>query len=379
MGKDKKGILFFLIIAVGGLLFSSPQASAQQGITENIWTQRLYELSSPYLPKDRIKLFFIGDVMLHSAQIDRDYTPFLEDLKPRVQDADISVANMEFPLGGKPYTGYPSFSAPDSYADYIAGLGFDVFLTANNHIYDRGAAGLERTLKKYSSMESVRFTGAYGNCVADSLVNPLIIIEKGFKIAFVNLTYGTNYGTPSNESGTGICLLKEKEIDKLFSRAKNAGADYIIALPHWGEEYFLKHNRTQENQARLLAEAGADIIIGSHSHVIQDTCSVVTSSGKRVPVLYSLGNAVSNMSLINTRLELAATIVLERTFHSEVSLVSLELEFLWCTLPGMFIDNYRTVIVKDRIGHREDWKEPSDYDNMTSTLERVKKHTGIGK
>ena len=120
-------------------------------------------------------------------------------------------------------------------------------------------------------------------------------------------------------------------------------------------------------------EQGADAIVGAHPHVVQDTTHI-----GGVPVIYSLGNAVSNMSAVNTRLELAATLrFVFRKESGEKSVLEPELHFLWCTLPGKKTDGYRTVIVAEQLGRRDDWIDKSDYDNMVSTLERVKAITGI--
>lgn len=379
MSKDRARILFVLLILAGGLFLKPSGVFAQEKIKEKTWFDKFVKRVPPHIPSDSIRIFILGDVMLHSKQMGRDYTPFLEELKPLMAKADASVVNMEFPLAGKPYTGYPVFSAPDDYADYIKSVGADIFLVGNNHVMDRGTEGLEKTLRKYAGMEGIKFTGAYSKDVPDSLVNPLIVNIKGAKIAFINFTYGMNTGLPDPASGAGIRLMKKEDTKELFDRARKAGANIIVALPHWGEEYFLKHNKSQENYAKWLAEEGADVIIGSHPHVIQDTCNLVTSDGRKVPVVYSLGNAVSNMSAINTRLELAATVTLVRNFLGQVSLEGVKLDFLWCTLPDMLTDNYRTIIVNDRIGQRDLWINASDYDNMMSTLKRVKEQTGIGK
>ena len=83
------------------------------------------------------------------------------------------------------------------------------------------------------------------------------------------------------------------------------------------------------------------------------------------------------MSATNTRLELAATVTLVRNFLGQVKMEGVRLDFLWCTLPEMLTDNYRTIIVEDRIGQRDQWLNASDYDNMISTLKRVKEKTGL--
>ena len=377
-----KAISLLIGVFVFGELFLWPSPAFSQDTShDSTFFHKLIKIFAPrfpiQLPRDTINIYIIGDVMLHTAQIDRDFAPFLEELTPYADKADLAIANMEFPLGGKPYTGYPAFSSPTSYADYVADKGFNVFLTANNHILDKGDDGLQKTIDYYSSMKHIKFTGAATKDIADSLVNPLILNVNGAKIALVNFTYGTNFGMAGN--GNVIHTMNKKDVGAMFDKAKAARADMIIALPHWGEEYVLKHNKKQEEWAEWLAEEGADVIIGSHPHVVQDTTTIHTKDGRKVPVVYSLGNAVSNMSLTNTRLELAATVSIIRYFPRQVELNGVQLEWLWCTLPGNLIDNYKTIVVKEYEDKRDLWKKPSDYDNMMATLKRVKNATGIGK
>ncbi len=101
---------------------------------------------------DTVTILVMGDVMMHRDQISNaarpdgtyDFSTYFANIKPIIEDADLAIANMEFTLAGKPYSGYPCFSAPDGYEDYVASCGVDVFLTANNHILDKGKKGLER-------------------------------------------------------------------------------------------------------------------------------------------------------------------------------------------------------------------------------------------
>ena len=303
--------------------------------------------------------------MMHTRQLQYDHSLFLEDLKPLLSDADLAIANAEFTLAGPPFTGYPAFSAPDGYLSSITDAGVDVLLTANNHILDKGKEGLERTLKQYG-----RFTGSGLDEAQYLQNNPLIVPVKGIRIALVNFTYGTNLGSMSDYPK--VSRMNKVEIARQMKRARD-NADFVIVLPHWGEEYVLTHNATQQEWAEWLVEQGADAIIGAHPHVIQDTTHI-----KGVPVVYSLGNAVSNMSAPNTRLELAAMLRLVKQKGSgEKALLGPELHFLWCTLPGKKTDGYRTVVVEEQTGRRDDWQDKTDYDNMTETLARVKEVTGI--
>ena len=322
---------------------------------------------------DTVTVTFLGDLMMHSQQMEYDCDGFLDELGAITRDADISVANLEFALAGKPSTGYPSFSAPDRYAYSIAEHGVDVFLTANNHVLDKGRRGIRRTLQVYDAMRDscgIHYTGCALDPAADSLINPLVLVGRGIRIAFVNFTYGNNY--EPYEGWPVIHAMDKGEVSTMISRAKERGADFIVVLPHWGEEFRLRHSREQEEWAQWLAGQGADLIVGAHPHVVQDTSHV-----RGVPVIYSLGNAVSNMSKENTRLELAVRARFVHFPDGSKQMLEPELIFLWCSLPGMLRDNYTTIPVAGFAGRRNEWLNPSDYDNMIATYNRVIKETGI--
>lgn len=323
--------------------------------------------------RDTLSVMIIGDVMMHQAQLEKDYTQFLKHISKDLRSADIAVANMEFSLGGEPYTGYPRFSAPDSYAEYVAAeCGVDVFLTANNHILDRGQKGLKRTLSVYEGMkEKVLFTGSAGSKEELEQNYPVIIDRKGIKLAIINFTYGTNGIHAEGWPNTNY-MVKES-IDSAFIRAAKQNADFIAVLPHWGTEYELHHNSTQEIWAGYLVGRGADVIVGGHPHVVQDSTHI-----NGVPVFYSIGNAVSNMSAENTRLELAVTLRFVNDHITGIrTMLEPEIRYMWCCLPGRLNDNFSTIFVKEWLGHRSEWINPSDYDNMVNTYQRVRQETGV--
>ena len=323
--------------------------------------------------QDTVSMFIIGDVMMHARQLEYPMDSFLEGISERMKSADITIANMEFALAGKPYSGYPAFSAPDEYAHYVKDCGTNVFLTANNHILDKGIRGLERTDSVYRAMEKdglIQFTGTSRDSADNALRYPLVIHAKGFRIALVNFTYGTNLkwkgGWPK------VNIIDRQDIGAALTKAKNRGADFVIALPHWGVEYELRHSREQEDLANWLVENGADAVIGAHPHVVQDS-TVIGGA----PVFYSLGNAVSNMSAPNTQIELAVKLTFTRDWNGDMKMLEPEVTYLWCSLPGRLKDSYATIAVRDYIGKRHLWKEPSDYDKMISTYLHVKRVTGI--
>ena len=338
---------------------------------------------------DTATILVMGDVMMHRDQISNaarpdgtyDFSTYLANIKPMIEKADLSIANMEFTLAGSPYTGYPCFSAPDGYEDYVASCGVDVFLTANNHILDKGKNGLERTLSKYSDMESsgiVKHTGVSASDVDDRMRFPLIVAVKGVRVALVNFTYGTNIKGDSDFPK--VHLTDKKEIEAAVRRARRAGADFVIALPHWGTEYVLNHSSSQEALADWLVGIGCDAVIGAHPHVVQD-CVLVSAfsdgSLKKVPVVYSLGNIVSNMSATNTQVGMIASLRIVTDEDGVKTMLPPRLTFTWCTRPGTLTDSYATVPVKDFIDKKELWKRPADHDNMVRSYLRVKSQTGI--
>jgi len=323
-------------------------------------------------PSDTLEMIIIGDVMMHSRQLQHDHRTFLKEISPALKAADFAVANLEFPLAGPPYSGYPNFSTPDWYPEYLSECGINVFLLANNHILDKGGAGFSRSLKVYDRMAaegSAEYTGAAASLERFEEVNPLIVSHRGISVALVNFTYGTNGGSSSR--WPAVARMKKEEIGAQIQRAKEREADFIVALPHWGVEYELEHSLEQEELAKWLVSQGVDAIVGAHPHVVQDTMYI-----KDVPVIYSVGNAVSNMSVKNTRLELAVTIRFVRRGKGTPVMTEPELRWMWCTLPGKLIDSYSTIFADEWTGRRDEWLDPSDYDNMIRHLNERHCQTG---
>ncbi len=250
---------------------------------------------------DSITILFAGDIMGHMPQIhaaydsnDKSYnfSPCFKYIQSVIKQADIAIANLETTLAGPPYSGYPLFSSPDELARDTYAAGFHILATANNHCYDKGKEGMERTIKVLDSLGITRI-GTYLNLSDRNKNYPLIIEKNGIKIAFFNYTYSTN-GIPVNEPNI-VNLIDRNQMIKDINKADSLGAHIKIFFLHWGVEYALQPNLEQQNLAKFLASNGVDIIVGSHPHVIQ-TFEFISDTflKKTVPVFYSLGNFVSN-------------------------------------------------------------------------------------
>jgi len=246
-----------------------------------------------------LTLVFMGDVMGHDSQINSarigdsdqfDYHSCFKYLIHDIQSADIAIANLEVTLAGAPFKGYPSFSSPDTLVDALQNAGIDAVVMANNHCVDRRKAGLNRTCDILDQKGMPR-TGAFKDSLDRIKHNPMILEVKGFRLAVLNYTYGTNgirvqHPNIVNTIDTSI-------IANDIKIAKERHVDEIIISMHWGWEYQTKPNPEQKKLTNWLYSKGINIVIGSHPHVLQPMKHELKDGNNRL-VAYSLGNFISN-------------------------------------------------------------------------------------
>lgn len=265
----------------------------------------------------QLSLLFVGDFMQHVAQIEAAqtdsgycYNDCWQYVRDEISQADIAVGNFETTLGGKPYSGYPSFSAPDEFFTSLVDAGFDIFLTSNNHSLDTGKRGIERTISQMNKVENIAQVGTYIDRADRDKRYPYIFEKNGIKIALLNYTYGTNGLT---ETAPNIVnRIDTTIIAQDIAKAQAASPDAIIACMHWGIEYDQQPNKNQQNLADWLLAHGVDHIIGSHPHVIQPLELRQDSTGKEHLIVYSLGNYISNMKIRATDGGMMVRLVLEK-------------------------------------------------------------------
>ena len=245
----------------------------------------------------RLSLLFVGDIMGHGAQVVSayddsakayDYSECFRYIKPVISAADLAFANLEVTLAGRPYKGYPQFSSPDELAVAVKDAGFDVLVNANNHACDRRKDGIVRTITVLDSLQ-ITHTGTFRNEAERNEKYPLTIKKNSIKLAVLNYTYGTN-GIPIPKP-TVVNLLDSAVIKKDLTKAKSLNPDKIIVIVHWGTEYQNLPNARQKKWYGFLKKYGADIVIGSHPHVIQP---MNWEKDADRFVVFSLGNFISN-------------------------------------------------------------------------------------
>lgn len=279
-----------------------------------------YGKLSPVAEPDSVTFWVTGDAMMHMPQYKAAYceaTGLCEFdscynfIRPILQSADVRLVNFETTLAGEPYSGYPRFSAPREFPDALRRAGFNFFVFANNHCCDRSGEGIEGNID-YADSVKLWHTGIFRNPTERLSRFPYMLEIKGWKLAILNYTYGTN-GIPEPEPYV-VNRIDSAQILSDIKKAKSQSADAILVSIHWGEEYQHKQNSNQKAIASFLLENGVDVIIGSHPHVVQPM-ELVTPIGsmKERLVIWSLGNFISNQKDPLTDAGLLVGFTLKRT------------------------------------------------------------------
>ncbi len=262
--------------------------------------------------KSEITLVMVGDILLHTpvAESGRlseggyDFSAVFAQLKEEISATDLALVNQEVIIGGEELgvTGYPSFNAPYELGDALAEAGFDVVLHATNHALDKKQKGILNCLAFWREKHpDMAVLGIHDS--EESQQEIYVYEQEGIRIAILNYTYGTN-GIPLPEGMPyAVDLLERERVTADLRRAEEL-ADFVVVCPHWGTEYVLESTEAQREWAAFFAENGADLILGTHPHVIEEIAWVPKEGGTEAGsegeqdkesalVYYSLGNFVN--------------------------------------------------------------------------------------
>ena len=245
-----------------------------------------------------IRITAAGDNLLHNTvsfacalpEGGYDFHPVYENIKKIIEGSDIAFINQEVMLTGEA-SAYPNLAAPTENADALIDAGFNVINLATNHTLDKGVSGLETCLE---TVHARPFDAVLGAFRTEEESTQLCILEKqGIRFGFLSYTYGLNgYRLPSDKQWK-IALIDETKIQNDLA-AIRPECDYLIVSMHWGNEYQTTESSYQNELAQLLCDGGADLIIGTHPHVLQPMKWLEREDGHKTLCAYSLGNFVSN-------------------------------------------------------------------------------------
>jgi poly-gamma-glutamate synthesis protein (capsule biosynthesis protein) len=256
-----------------------------------------------------INIAAVGDILMWGRQIQSAKLPngkysfdnMFKEVQPYLSNADLTIGNLETTFSGRernyiqrqPKTNWPLFNCPDELAGTLKRVGFDVLTTANNHIMDRGAAGLKRTLNILDQYK-ILHTGT-ARSEAESK-NFLITNVKGISIGILSYTYGTNVSLSQTDPPWLVNYLT----NDIFSHISilRGQVDLLIVCLHFGIEFQRNASPEQKTWVKKCFKYGADVVLGAHPHVIQPMAleQIADKDGKMKKrfVIYSLGNFISD-------------------------------------------------------------------------------------
>lgn len=249
-------------------------------------------------PPVELTLVAVGDVMNHlavqrSARRTREgFDALFSEVRDTISSADVAFANLETPVAPGGTTASRVFNAPPALVEALHRAGFDVLSTANNHAYDQGATGLVETVQAVES-NAMTPIGAGGNC--GTAHAPRVLVRKGVRLAWFAATAILNVELNRAADAPCVSMLDASRLAAEIERAR-PHVDLVVVSLHWGEEYVVEPSTRQVETAHVLAEAGADLVVGHHSHVVGPVERISTEDGRTAWVAYSLGNFISNQS-----------------------------------------------------------------------------------
>lgn len=340
---------------------SSQNGTGNQGAPDG-------QSKKPQEETKKLSLFAVGDNLAHIDIVEHsydpesgifDFTPIYEKVKDKISSYDLSVVNQETILVNDPdqRSGFPLFATPNTMGDAIADAGFDLILSANNHCYDCGAWGIEETLQFWREKHpKTQVIGLYSQQDSPDGTEPPYVSyreQNGIHLALFNLTAETNdlELPPEYTGGTFLLNNPEKLIGEL-QEAENT-QDFSIVFLHFGEEYSTEPYDGQRQLVAELTNAGADLFICSHPHVLQGVETVVTESGAQSVVYWSLGNFLSHQVDPITVLEGAASVMIEKKPGQKAEITSYDLLPMICHFDGYgttqiyFLDDYSDDLAYD--------------------------------
>ena len=305
----------------------------------------------------------VGDIMMMQSQVSGawsdalqgyDFVPSFHAMQPWFSRADLLCGNLETPLAGADagYTGpapssptplpdgtaaereLQTFNAPDTLAVSLKDAGFDVITTANNHCLDRGSAGLFRTAEVLRQSGLTQL-GAYLS--QEDRATPRIVEINGIRVGLLAWTFSVNGYEgmlSSDDRGYAVGRLDKTKMAEDVRILREAGAEFLIAFPHWDLEYMENPASSTKRLAAWMLEQGVDAVLGSHPHVVQPAEYVTVQrdgSDYTGLVVYSMGNFISNMSPAPKTYGMYVELTLEKTPEGTVSLKDAGILPLLCT------------------------------------------------
>ena len=353
-------IAIMLVIVTVGIVIREatyePEYEESKNNNDSVYSDEEIELESEEgttqpIEETTVSLVAVGDDLISSSVLTTcklsdgsyDFSSVFAGTKDEIEAADVAVINQETILGGSEYeyAGYPNFNSPDSLGDEIISTGFDIVLHATNHSRDVYVDGIYNCIEYWESHPEILMVGLNKT---EEEYNTISTIEKnGTTFAILNYTYGLNGYTLPEEEYYLVDLIDKEKIISDFEKAEEI-ADFTIVFPHWGDEYATTENEEQDELAEMMTEAGADLIIGAHPHVLEPIKWIESENGNKCLCYFSLGNFTSGQEKTETMLGGMAKLTIKKdasgVYIDEAGIVPLVTHYVWGS-SGRVIRTYK--------------------------------------
>ncbi len=256
----------------------------------------------------KLTLIAAGDNLIHKTIVDKAWRPYIgthdfhflyTPIVDTIQSRDLAVINQEtiFISDNSLISDYPTFGTPQIMGEALVDTGFDVVLSATNHTWDKGVRGVNDTLNYWKTFHpEITLLGIHDS---PESFNTIDYVEKNdIRLAMFNYTYGLNGFRVPSQLSYMVNLLGQS--DKFLNDVRTAEneADLTVCFLHIGEEYRYQPTAFQQAYVQSLIDAGADLIICSHPHVVEPAGYITTAMGNSGLVFWSCGNLISAQSKI---------------------------------------------------------------------------------
>ncbi len=344
-------VIFILIVSSAGIFFAYDYAvnNPAQGKNPESNSPTKKQIATPIVAtpiiatptiaktpsnkKDTLSLSFAGDVLLDRSVANvisnKGANFILSDVKPILSGADISMINLECPIstrGTKAKDKQYTFRAKPGSVDVLKSAGIDIVTLANNHVLDFGKDAMLDTFT-YLDKAGIKYVGAGHDIDKASMAKYYNV--NGFNVAILGSSHVipvVEWAAGKNKPGVATTYNPTRLLSEISSAKKKS--DIVVVYVHWGTERNTKPDTYQRNLANKYIDSGADLVIGSHPHVLQ---GFEYYKGKLIA--YSLGNFV----FTNVKND---TMILNVEFNKDKAFTA--------SISPCSIDNYRPVLVKDK-------------------------------
>lgn len=288
MKKDTIAMAVFLVvgIAVNAILITN-HANTLRPKQETTQTEKNESSAFSFVG--------VGDHLIHEPVYYYQTQPYhfdsiYEATKPAIQDADLAFINAETLMAGESFGlgGYPMFNGPKELVDALDRTGFDWLALSSNHTLDRGVDGLQAQLDDLATrFPHISVTGSHRTADEPYIVRDI----NGIRVGLLGYTYGLNGMELPEGEEYRVDRIDEAKIRHDMEQLSKISDVQLVSM-HWGEEYNTQITEEQARYARLLHELGAEVVIGTHPHVIGPV-EILKGEQQDTLVYYSLGNFLS--------------------------------------------------------------------------------------